>query len=262
MQSAPKWWLLGDAAFREVTQPAGGRSGPFAQLISSLSRPTTRPVAEQLVVVREDPSMLRARLDIASFDVREGSLTARRRMGQSARSRQTELARLQEAQAEHDRAVLQAKGEAVQRASITANTSVPVSTSTIGAASTVETPGAASGRKRPRTKEAGDVAKAAKAVVEEQKKKEKRPEPCARVEVALNFDGLAKWYEAQALQETKTRTKVSSRTSEKATKTHQPDLRNATQVKLLLMLDPEVGDVHLDIPGVRTPSDFCLLQHN
>ena len=188
MAQPPSWWALGDACWRSVREQPEQSSAALARLLSPA------PSGGETLVALGAPTVARERLQRACFDMGAGSLVAQRRQGRALLTRDTVERKRYEAHREQERVAAEAAAEARAKAEQAAAEAAE-------AAAAKEA--AAAARKKPRKSDGSGTKDAAPA------KPVKRADPVPRVEVAIQGgEGLASWYHARLVLETKTRSKV------------------------------------------------------
>jgi hypothetical protein len=197
-EAPPSWWLLGPSCWKSINDQPVATSEALARLLA----PPSQPLAPAAAAVTHTPAvvpaapadavLLRQRLEPPKFDVHEHSLRSERRRGIALRRREDiERKMHQEQMAEvQARQRVLAEAQAAQIAAREAELRT--------AAEEAEKAAASSSSKKQKKEEAAAASAS----------KRKSVAPLARVEVALNEDEMASWYQASIQQETKTRAKV------------------------------------------------------
>ena len=188
--SPPSWWLLGPSCWSSIRDEPAGSADALAQLLAPSSALPAGAMQPQTVVATApapppDSMTLRQRLEPPKFDVREHSLRSERRRGLAlCRREDVERKMMDDHMAEmRARQRVLAEAQAAAAAAKSAELTTPVAEPESGKRKMKEESAAAQSKRKPAP-------------------------PLARVEVALNEEDMASWYEANVLQETKTRSKV------------------------------------------------------
>tara|TARA_B110001452_G_scaffold182093_1_gene152935 strand:- start:1119 stop:2069 length:951 start_codon:yes stop_codon:yes gene_type:complete len=199
MPPPPKSWFLGPEIWSNLAEHPRSSAEALRQLLTPDDSKTPRPPPGVSVAPAAapaappppvDPAMLRRRIEPPKFDVLERSIVAERRRGNvlcRREDRERKMLQMQTAQIrERDRAAAEAQALAMAAAG-----AGPPG----GNAPAAETAGTK--RKKGSDEEKPSTGKSRKAVP-----------PADRVEVALNEEDMASWYQATVLKETHSRIKV------------------------------------------------------